>query len=158
MKNLILACSLCSALLTSPAFASETGHDHPHGEQPAKLQLDAGKQWQTDAPLRQSMAGLRQSFADTLDAIHTDQLTLAGYNALAKDVDSAVVRIVAQCKLPPAADAQLHVVVAELMAGAKLMADPADAGTARSGAVRVVKALNSYGQYFNDPDFKALGH
>jgi hypothetical protein len=155
---MIFACTVLSALLMNPAFAVDTGHDHHHGEQPTKLQLDAGKKWETDAPLRQSMAKIRQSLASSLKAIHANQLTLARYNELAKNVESSVSRIVAQCKLPPAADAQLHIIVAELMSGAELMSDQTNSGTARNGAVKVIEALNRYGQYFNDPGFKKLGH
>ena len=80
------------------------------------------------------------------------------YHALAKQVESGVSRIVARCKLPPAADAQLHIIVAELMSGAELMASPADAASARKGAVKVIEALNQYGEYFNDIGFNKLSH
>lgn len=58
--------SLVWALSLTPAFAADAGHEHPHDAPPAKLQLDAGKKWQTDATLRQSMAELRQLFASKL--------------------------------------------------------------------------------------------
>lgn len=157
MNRLLCLCAVSSALLINPVFAMEAGHDHSAG-QPATLQLNAGKQWETDAPLRQSMTEMRQSFADNLNAIHAKQLALPEYNALAQSVERSVARIVAQCKLPPAADAQLHIIVAELISGSQLMADQSSVETARSGAVKVVGALNRYGQYFNDPGFKPLGH
>ncbi len=158
MKSMIFACTVLSALLMNTAFAVDTAHNHRHDGKPAKLQLNAGKKWETDGPLRQSMAEIRQSFARSLKAIHANQLTLARYNELAKNVESSVSRIVAQCKLPPAADAQLHIIVAELMSGAELMFDQANSDRARNGAIKVVEALNRYGQYFNDPGFKRLGH
>lgn len=158
MKNTVLVCAVFLALSMTPVYAAEAGHDHLHNERPAKLQLNAGKKWETDAPLRQSMAEIRQLFASNLQAIHTNKLALTRYHELARNVESAVSRIVAQCKLPPAADAQLHIIVAELMSGVEMMSDHANAGTARKGAVKVIEALNRYSQYFNDPGFKKLGH
>ncbi len=158
MKHSVLVSTVLLALSMPPVFAAEVEHHHPHDEHPAELQLNAGKKWETDAPLRQSMTELRQLFASNLEGIHANEIALGGYHELARNTESAVSRIVAQCKLPPAADAQLHIIVAELLSGAEMMSDHANAGTAHKGAVKVIESLNRYGQYFNDPGFKMLSY
>jgi hypothetical protein len=87
----------------------------------AALHLNAGQKWETDAPLRQAMARLRQHMAPALGPIHAKRLPAAEYARLGREVEAAVADIVAQCKLPPEADAQLHLVVAELLQGAEQM-------------------------------------
>ncbi len=158
MKRLIPGLVAFAVFLITPAFAVGADHDHHHDAQSVKLQPNAGRKWETDAPLRGSMAEIRQSVAGNLHAIHEDRLPAKSYNMLAKTIGEAVSTIIAQCKLPPAADAQLHLIVAELMAGAQQMSGKADSGQARSGAIRVIEALNNYAKYFDDPDFKSLGH
>jgi hypothetical protein len=60
---------------------------------------------------------------------------------------------VANCKLTPEADAVLHVVVADLLAGADQMKSGTDAA---AGAHKVVTAANEYSRYFDHPGWKVL--
>jgi hypothetical protein len=131
MKALVLAIALA---FTAPAFAAEDAHSHGHAAEEAKLVLNQGKKWQTDAPLRQGMENIRAVVAKG-----------AKDEALAKAVETEVAGIVQNCKLEPEADEQLHIVIAELMAGAEAK----DAG-------RVAKALNAYGEHFDHAGWKRL--
>lgn len=158
MKSTILIICTMLALATAPAFAAEVATEHEHGPDGTTLQLDAGRKWQTDAPLRQNMGRIRQTMATALQAIHENRLGDAKYTELARQVQSAVNDIVAQCKLPPAADAQLHIIVGELLTGAGQMdGKSADHGR-RDGAVTVIGALEKYGKYFDDSGFRPLEH
>lgn len=161
MKYFIFACTVI-AVVASPVtatFAADAHQvDHHHAESSVKLQLNAGKKWETDPPLRLSMAEIRKIFAQNFSAIHSNKLTTKDYADLSKSVRSSVSNIVAQCKLPPAADAQLHVIVGELMLAAELMSGREKSDTARNGAIKVIEALNNYPKYFNDPGFQPLGH
>ena len=60
---------------------------------------------------------------------------------------------VEHCKLDAKADAMLHLVIAELMAGAEIMEGKTTAAR-HDGAVRVRQALESYGKYFQHPNWK----
>ena len=62
--------------------------------------------------------------------------------------------IVANCKLPPAADANLHYVVADLSQGMSLMRGEDPQRTRHDGAALVHGALRAYAKYFDDPDWK----
>lgn len=136
--------------VVQPAVAQ---HQHEAGAH--ALKLDNGKKWATDAPLRQGMSAIRDAVAADHRAIHTDKETAAQYNALAGKIDGRIAYIVENCKLAPEADAQLHVVLAEIIAGSDLMkgADPAKR---KEGAVKIVGALGTYPQYFDHPGWRAL--
>lgn len=153
----ILGASCLSA--AAPALAAEhSAHRHEHGAAPATLQLNAGKKWETDAPLRRSMGRIRQAIAGALPDIHENRLPAKGYDNLAGKVEGEVGQIVANCRLTAAADAQLHIVVAELLAGAEGMAGKAPGAKRRDGAVRVIGALEKYAAHFDDPGFAPIAH
>jgi hypothetical protein len=125
--------------LGSAAFAAGE-HDH-HGTQEAKLVLNQGKKWQTDAPLRKGMENIRAVLASGNT-----------YPAIAERVNAEVAYIVQNCKLPEDADAQLHILIAELMAGAEAM----QGEHAPDGADRVARTLHTYGEFFDHPGWRKL--
>lgn len=159
MKHPILtALALFSLAAAAPAFAANNVHDHGHEQHGATLQLNAGKKWETDAALRKAMGDIRQSMASSLHAIHENRLPAKDYAKLAQQVEGAVGTIVANCKLAPEADAQLHIVIAELLAGAEQMAGKAKSARRKDGAIKVIGALDNYGKYFDDPGFQPIAH
>ena len=119
------------------------------------MTLNHGAKWATDEPLRQGMSAVRAAFAEKLDAIHSDTLPAAEYKALGDKTRREVGTIVAQCKLTPEADAVLHVIIAELLAGADILTGTSQ-GTPREGAHRIVMALENYGTYFDHPEWQGL--
>ena len=138
---------------SAPALAADT---HAHGAAaPSKLTLDHGKKWTTDAPLRQRMGEIRALLAPQLGPIHAGKLPSADYQALGAAVEQKVAAIVAECKLPPDADAMLHLIVADLVAGADIMQGKTD-GKPADGAHKVVTAANAYGRYFDHAGWKPL--
>ncbi|MBI2308670.1 MAG: hypothetical protein HYU78_15385 [Rhodocyclales bacterium] len=150
--------ALCLAAAGPALAATEHQHEHGHGAAATTLQLNAGQKWETDAALRLAMGNIRRTMAAALHEIHEDRLSAKGYGRLAHQVESEVGNIVANCKLTAAADAQLHVVVAELLAGAEQMAGKAKGGKRQRGAVQVIGALEKYASHFDDPGFKPIAH
>jgi hypothetical protein len=152
-----LAVALAAALaLSASVFATTADHSHGgHVAAPAKLALDHGKKWATDAPLREGMNTIRAFVAAKLDAIHRSTFTPDEYKALGAAIERQVGNIVAQCKLPADADAMLHLVVADLLAGVDALQGKAN-GNVVDGAHQVVVAANNYGRYFNHPGWKPL--
>ena len=140
----------------APAFAAEDAHSHGHAAGEAKLVLNQGQKWQTDAPLRQGMSNIRGAIAKDVKLIHANKATPKQYEALAQKVTAEVAGIVQNCKLEPAADEQLHIVVAELMAGAEVMEGKVKGEPRRAGAERIAKALNAYGEHFDHAGWKRL--
>ena len=149
-----LAVAIFALGASQPGIAADA-HSHAAGA-PAKLALDHGKKWATDAPLRQRMGEIRTLMAAQINPIHAGKLAPADYASLGAAIEQKVAAIVAECKLPPAADAMLHLIVADLVAGADVMQGKAT-GNPADGAHQVVTAANAYGRYFNDAGWKPLG-
>jgi hypothetical protein len=151
-----LAIGLLALGATSAARAQhEHGHEHDSSAAAVtQLQLDGDKRWPTDASLRQGMVAIHAAFEADHPAIHAGKQTDAQYDALAGRIEAQVNSIVANCRLPPAADANLHFVVADLLQGIGLMRGQDPARTRHDGAALVHGALRAYGQYFDDPDWK----
>lgn len=145
------------ALMTMAPNLALTQHEHQQHQVPAsggavaQLQLKDGQKWQTDAPLRSSMASIRAVFDADHPAIHAGKQTDAQYATLATHIEQQVKAIVANCRLPADADANLHFVVADLLQGVSLMRGADPQHSRHDGAARVHGALNAYGQYFDDP-------
>lgn len=150
-RVLRLTAMICIAL---PAFAAE--HSHHHGTAPQQLQLNAGKPWAIDAPLRQAMDNINDAMKQALPRIHHNRFTNADYQKLGATVDKEIAYAVANCKLEPKADAMLHLVVAELSAGAEAMQGKGRLSR-HDGAVKVIEALHAYGRFFQHTGWVAVG-
>lgn len=161
-----LTAAIVLGVMTGHAVASERGehahgraqahdHGHAHDHGATKLSLNKGRKWATDEALRTGMSGMRAEIDRSLHAIHEGRLDAAGYEALAKRLEGEMAQVVANCKLAPEADAQLHLVLAQLGEGVDAM----KAGSRREdGAATVVQALNAYGRHFSHPGWKPIRH
>lgn len=143
------------SLLGATAIAAPANNDHDHGDGVAELRLDSGSKWAIDAPLSRAMTNIRNAVDKEYDAIHSNQLAEEKYAALAKKVTNEVNYMVENCKLEPEADAQLHLIIADLMEGSTAMESKTNA---QHGAVKVIGAIENYVTYFDDPDFTPIKH
>lgn len=159
-RKLLTALGVISLAVAGSALAAgNAAHDHGHAAaETTKLELNAGKKWETDAALRKAMESIRQTMAASLHDIHENRVSAAAYGKLAHKVEGEVGQIVANCKLEPKADAQLHLIVAELLDGAEQMAGKPKQAKRMNGAVKVIGALEKYSTYFDDPGFKPIPH
>lgn len=150
-----VATAAMAAALSLPALAQTVAHDH-NAATPHKLVLNQGRKWATDEPLRAGMGRIRGLVEPQLGAAHAGKLTPAQYGELAKQVETEVGGIVANCKLEPKADAMLHLVIADLAEGADTMARKNPKARPALGVVKVAQAINQYGSYFDHPGFKPI--
>ena len=149
---LMLALALSSPLAV---LAASDAHDHGKST-PHKLELNAGKKWGTDDALRKAMSGIQASVTQTLPAAHAGKASAADYDAFGKDVTAQVTYMVENCKLDPQADAQLHIIVADLMAGVEAAQGKHGEKKRASGVVKVAQAANAYGKHFDHAGWKAI--
>ncbi|MDO8449435.1 MAG: hypothetical protein Q7T10_11595 [Rhodoferax sp.] len=152
---MIAAAGLALGLAATGVAAAEKDA-HKHGADSVKLTLDNGKKWATDEALRKGMGNIRTEMQASLHEIHEGKLTAAKYNELAKKVGTEVGGIVAECKLEPKADAQLHLVVAEMLEGIEAMEGKSAKVKRRTGAVKVLAALDKYGAHFDHPNWQPI--
>lgn len=155
-----IAATLSAALLLTAVaettMAQEHSHSHGH-EKPAQLTLNNGNKWTSDDNLRQSMSRIRDALAAELPAIHSGKATAEQYRALAQKTNDQIAFMVKNCKLEPKADAMLHLVLADIVAGADAM-KAQDGSGARKGAEKIARALDSYGAYFDHPGWHGMKH
>lgn len=152
-----VAATLSTAALLSvgagTALAQDHGHSHEAGRDSggaAQLTLNNGKKWATDANLRQGMSRIRDALATELPAIHAGKATAKQYRALAQKTNDQIAFIVKNCKLDENADAMLHLLLADIIAGADAMVGQ-DNSEARKGAEKIAHALENYATYFDHP-------
>ena len=143
------------SLAANSLAAAEHSPQH-HGA--GMLHLNNGQKWTPDAPLRHGMENMRPALAAALPAIHANQQSNAQYQALAQKINNEVGGIVANCKLGPQADAQLHLIIADLLSGAETMQGKTKKTKRQTGALKVLDALENYDAYFDHPGWKPIAH
>ncbi len=161
LLSLTMASAVTVCAVASGSAFAQAGDAHAHDEhaghaaheaQSATLNLNQGERWETDEPLRKGMLEIRHavekatadSGANALNAQQAEALTLA--------IDENVNLIIEQCKLEPEADANLHVILAEILSASNaLKSKPQSA----DGLPRIQGALENYAHYFNHPDWAA---
>lgn len=151
--SLALTAGALGLALNSPALA-QAGHDHgAAGEQ--QLTLNQGKKWATDAPLRKSMTRIRELVAPQIDAAHAGKMDDAKYKTLAGQTEQQIGVIVKECKLEPAADEQLHVLIGRMGESMDIMSGKT-AGKKDDALVQLARTVNDYGTHFDHPGFKSI--
>ena len=149
---------LLAAAMTLPVAALAAGpsaHGHGTGE-PQKVELNAGKKWQIDAPLRQGMGAMRKAVNHMLPLAHAGKAQAADYDALGAEVSRQVAYIVENCKLDPKADAQLHIVIGEILGGVDAAQGKEGDKARAAGVVKIAQALNTYGRHFDHSGWKSI--
>lgn len=131
--------------------AHEHDHSHDHaGMEGAKLELDEGKKWATDAPLRQGMDILHKEVIPLYKAYNAKSLTDADARVYAGTIRTQIDFFFKNCNLEPKADAVLHIVLAELIRAAGVLEKEP---LSEEGIPAVVNALHSYEAHFEHPNF-----
>lgn len=153
MKRLLILPLLAALALPLTAPAAE---HHHHSAAPQKLELNAGQKWKTDAALRKGMTAMRAAVSGALSAAHGGKATEQTYQAVAQKANAQIAYIVTNCKLDQKADAQLHVVLNEVMSGVETLEGKTSGQPREAGLVMTAQALNTYGDHFAHPGWKAI--
>lgn len=157
ISRVLVQMLIAGYFILGTAAMAAAPHSHDTGHDGGQLTLDSGKKWQTDKALQTGMAEIRKVMAASLDRIHHGKFSPAEYDALAGEIEAQIDAIVKTCHLPEQADAQLHLVLAQVMDGMDVMRGKG--GDNRTdGAVTVIKALDAYGEYFDHKGWKPLTH
>lgn len=156
MKRFLFRLGMATLLLLNgPVFAHDHDHSHDSGA-PAALSLNNGMKWSTDESLRQGMVRIRDALALDMPAVRAGSISAVQLGALGDKVNAAIGSIFQNCKLEPQADAMLHLILAEIMAGADVLAKATSPEAGNEGARRVAKALDNYQTYFEHPGWAGL--
>jgi hypothetical protein len=147
-----LGFALAVVLFAAPAMAQSADAHAQHATHVADpATLPASPRWATDAPLQRGMRDIRQAVA-ALEHVQHGHLDATQAPAFADQIQAAVNDMIANCKLAPDADAELHALLVRFVAGANQV---------RTGPVtlEVLKpmqeALAAYPTRFDDPGWNA---
>lgn len=157
--RLVATTGIVLSLTVAGGVASAHDHDHEHGASsgaPSVLALNQGRKWPTDASLRQGMVRIRDAMEVAMPAINSGKADSAQFEIRAKQVNEQIAFMVQNCKLDKETDAMLHLVLAEIIAGAEAMEGKNKELDRRGGAVKVMHALESYDRYFDHPGWRPL--
>lgn len=145
--------ALSLSLGASAGSLAESAHEHGSSAALQELMLNNGQKWKTDDALREGMAAIREALEKNLPLVHHGDMTPAAFAALATGIEQNIDTIIANCKLPEAADEQLHLILTHLLEGGQEMKKE---GKQIDGFVSATKALNSYGEYFEHQGWRPL--
>ena len=136
--------------------ADQTHQHHAHStteNTTTQLPSVPGTLWETDSALREGMQRIRDEAAQSWPAYQQHKFTQDAADALAGSIDRNVRFMINNCKLDPEADAALHGLLTELLAGASdIKSDP----QAPNGLPRIVNTLKEYPRYFRHPGWVPL--
>lgn len=156
MRTALTAMATSLALvLAGGALAETTGHDAHSGHAGSGLELvlNNGAKWQGDDNMLRGMEAIRDAVQTRAEALHSGTLDAAGRKALAGEIMGQVDFIVGNCKLEPAADEQLHIVLGQVIDGAGALEGE---GPADAAAATLVGALDAYGAHFEHPGWTGV--
>ncbi|CAB1369257.1 hypothetical protein [Denitratisoma oestradiolicum] len=155
----ILSLLIAAGLTMGGALAADHHHEHDHhaGTSAQLMLQESGAKWSTDVPLRSGMEQIRKRMGDSLEDIHAGKLASPQYAKLAREVRGDINTIIANCKLDPKADEQLHLILGRMLAGVERMGGKSKAGR-HQGAVGILKALDDYSAYFDHPGWGRIQH
>lgn len=153
---------ILSALLALPlgtmagtAMASDAAHSHGH-EVHGTMELNQGQKWETDAALRQGMGALHQIVSTGLDGAHANSLKADDYKKMSGDIMTQFTYIVENCDLEPEADAQLHILLGNIVQGVETIEGKVSGEQPEDGLIKMAQALNSYGSHFDHPNWEGF--
>jgi hypothetical protein len=146
--------TLLMALSSSLSTYAGNPHQHSHETQ---LHLNHGKKWQTDQSLREGMEQIRKLIITNQPKLKTTSADQTLFADVAGEIEKQVQAIFKSCKLPPEADAQLHILIVQIIEGAKKMREAVESEDQRTGVIEVTEALVKYGQYFDHRGWEKLG-
>jgi hypothetical protein len=142
-----LSLALVALLGLAGSLAAPAAHQQHAGAPVASPQQAPAKRFATDATLRREMQGIR-SAVEALGHYEMGHMGSAQAVDFATAIEEHVRTIVANCKLPPDADAALHAIIVPLVGSAgALKKNPEDLSTIAS----MRSALERYEREFRDP-------
>lgn len=141
--------SLSLVLLLGVPASSAFAQQHAHAAPAATAGTVPAQRYVTDATLRQQMREIHGEVLALGRYGHT-RLTPELASRSADRITGHVNTIIVNCKLPPDADAALHVIIGQLLQDASLLKQ--DPGSLEA-IPRMRRALDQYARQFDDPGF-----
>ena len=150
---MLTGCGRTEAPESNPAHSDthDLGERHSsHEAHSTAVTPPAGERWPTDEPLRAAMTRLQAAVNEALRAHERGTLDATHAQALAQSVEKEVAFMIENCKLPPQADAALHVLIGRMLSAvARLKETPAD----ENALPELAHVLQQYSETFDHPNW-----
>ncbi len=143
-------------IFCAPSALAEEHHAH-HQQQERKQeretpQLNHGKLWATDAPLRQGMERIRDAALLAQKAsINNGKLSNETAATLASGIDDALAFMFERCALESGADENLHILLERLIHASEALKENHNSV---EGMPQVHEVLKTYPHYFEHPNWE----
>jgi hypothetical protein len=156
MRSLFYILFVVGLFTASDGIADERHDHHHHGDASLdQLELNEGEKWAGDEHLRRGMQGIREVFVAIHDRVRDGEADSDDYKRLADAIDEQVQYMFANCHLDPEPDAQLHVILANLIQASETLRGEENH---YPGVHRVHQSLDAYGDTFRHEGWTPVGH
>lgn len=137
-------------------FAESEHHDHhEHGKTGIVLTLNNGKKWSTDKPLRENMSKIHDHIKSKLGRINKKKMRDDEFKGLGKKIKGNIDAIFANCKLTPKADAQLHIILAEMLSENSKLTGKFSTEEKTVAVMEILKNYKAYLKHFDHSEVKS---
>jgi hypothetical protein len=113
-----------------------------------EAQLNQGKKWETDKPLRKGMEKISLLAKKNISAIHNEKLTPKAYVELGNEIKAQTDLIFKNCKLPPTADQELHKILFPILNSVTTFTGKGTNKEKHEAFVALLNSLAQYGSHF----------
>ena len=149
MKCLKIYTMLFFLILPSYLYA-ESEHDHGHhNSSNLKLTLNDGKKWPTDEALRVNMEAIHGHIKERLHKIHKNQMTSEDFKDMGSKIKKNVDLIFKNCKLEPAADEQLHIILSSVLSANSSLLGKASSEEKKKSVEAILGRYKDYVGHFD---------
>ncbi|MDT3671371.1 MAG: hypothetical protein ROZ37_13710 [Aromatoleum sp.] len=155
MNSNVLALAVAAAVSIATTSATAAVRDAPPYEA-AVQQQDTGEPWRVDATVRRGMGDLRSTVDAGVAGRAIGSISGERLGELGRVIEARVGEMIACCATRETSGRHLHMVLAEMADGATLMMQGGHADARRMGLLKVVQALNLYGDLFDHSGWQPL--
>ena len=140
----------CITYFEVKSLAEDSHHHHHHGsEKKTKLTLNKGQKWPTDKVLRHHMEAIHTKIKALIPKIKSNKAKNKDYKTFANSIERNINSIFKNCKLEPEVDAQLHIVLAEIIEGKEELKKDLSLEEKHDSLHKIINAYKKYIKYFD---------
>jgi hypothetical protein len=149
-----VAIAIAIALIVAPAApaALREGSGYDGAVQPE----GTSQPWRADAAVRRGMDDLHAAVEASVTQGAARGIAGERLAELGRILAARSARLIACCTTPKVSGRHLHMILVEIADGAELMRQGGVVAAQRTGLLRVVQALNLYGDLFEHPGWQRL--
>ena len=149
-----IAAAAAIALIVAPAAPAALREGSSYDG--AVQQEGTSQRWRTDAAVRRGMDDLHAAIDASVTQGAARGIVGERLAELGGTLAARTTQLIACCTTPEVSGRHLHMILVEVADGAELMRQGGTVAAQRTGLLRVVQALNLYGDLFDHPGWQRL--